>query len=67
MWRFIATGWKSFDKFMSKEVGNGVKTRFWLDEWRENKPMCSGFPNMFEIAVNKQANIADYVTAVNNR
>ncbi|XP_076946011.1 putative mitochondrial protein AtMg00310 [Bidens hawaiensis] len=36
-----------------KKVGNGNNTLFWKDVWIENSPLCSQFPRLFNLEINK--------------
>ena len=35
---------------------------FWLDVWCGNEPLKDTFPNLYNIAQNKQAKVADYLS-----
>nr|GEX27212.1 RNA-directed DNA polymerase, eukaryota [Tanacetum cinerariifolium] len=39
-------------------VGNGLSTRFWLDYWATNQPLCVRFPRIFALENNKVVSIA---------
>ena len=46
----------------SNRVGNGIKTSFWEDKWLGNFSLKSIFPEMHDLAVNKQASVAEVWT-----
>jgi hypothetical protein len=33
LWKFIQSGWNTFARFLSFEVGDGSRIRFWNDVW----------------------------------
>nr|GEX17677.1 RNA-directed DNA polymerase, eukaryota, reverse transcriptase zinc-binding domain protein [Tanacetum cinerariifolium] len=39
-------------------VGNGLSTRFWLDYWATDQPLCIRFPRIFALENNKVVSIA---------
>jgi hypothetical protein len=39
-----------FANNISRVVGNGLPTRFWLDVWVGNIPLCDRFPRLFSIS-----------------
>lgn len=39
---------------MIKKVGNGGKTRFWLDTWVGERPLCQEFPRLFLVSEQKE-------------
>lgn len=40
--------------YISFELGNGLKIRFWKDKWCGNVELRRLFPNLFELAVDKE-------------
>ncbi|RVW63178.1 putative mitochondrial protein [Vitis vinifera] len=40
-------------------VGDGKRVRFWKDTWYENTPLCEAYPSLFDLAVSKDARVAD--------
>ena len=62
--------WKSLHKvkhlFKAGEkhkVRNGVRTRFWLDWWHGDGPLCHRFPYLFSICDNQAISVATVVAA----
>jgi hypothetical protein len=41
-------------EIMIKKVGNGGNTRFWLDAWVGERPLCQKFPRLFSVSVQKE-------------
>ncbi|GKB64852.1 RNA-directed DNA polymerase, eukaryota [Tanacetum coccineum] len=44
---------------ISKKVGNGNKTSFWLEKWIECGVLKEKFPRLFALEINKQATVFD--------
>ncbi|RVW45833.1 hypothetical protein CK203_086256 [Vitis vinifera] len=40
-------------------VGDGKRVRFWKDTWCGNTPLCEAYPSLFDLAVSKDAKVAD--------
>ncbi|RHN68432.1 hypothetical protein MtrunA17_Chr3g0113851 [Medicago truncatula] len=38
---------------ITRRVGNGLSTLFWVDPWLEEKPLCITFSRLYELAENK--------------
>jgi hypothetical protein len=41
-------------EIMIKKVGNGGNTRFWLDTWVGERPLCQEFSRLFLVSVQKE-------------
>ncbi|RVW94296.1 putative ribonuclease H protein [Vitis vinifera] len=39
--------------------GDGKRVRFWKDKWCGNTPLCEAYPSLFDLAVSKDAKVAD--------
>jgi hypothetical protein len=39
---------------MVKKLGNGGRTRFWLDNWEGPTPLCYLYPRLFSISLQTQ-------------
>jgi len=50
-------GW--FARRVSKVVGGGSNTLFWLDRWVEDVSLCRRFARLFNLATNKFSTVAD--------
>jgi len=61
LWRNIRKGWGSFSNFLSCKVGDGSHISFWHDVWCEIEPLKHSFPDLYAIARNKEAYVADYL------
>ena len=44
---------------VSFSVGDGKRVRFWKDTWCGNTPLCEAYPSLFDLAVSKDARVAD--------
>nr|CAN72177.1 hypothetical protein VITISV_012537 [Vitis vinifera] len=44
---------------VSFSVGDGKRVRFWKDNWCGNTPLCEAYPSLFDLAVSKDAKVAD--------
>ncbi|RVW65596.1 putative ribonuclease H protein [Vitis vinifera] len=44
---------------VSFSVGDGKRVRFWKDKWCGNTPLCEAYPSLFDLAVSKDAKVAD--------
>ncbi|PNX54389.1 NAD(P)-binding rossmann-fold protein, partial [Trifolium pratense] len=49
-----------FAKNMSRRLGNGNSTRFWLDCWFDNLPLCERFPRLFSISTQKDGMVSNF-------
>ncbi|GAU28852.1 hypothetical protein TSUD_21890 [Trifolium subterraneum] len=45
---------------MSRVLGNGNSTRFWLDCWLGNRPLCEQFPRLFSISLQQEGTVSDF-------
>ncbi|CAJ2675195.1 unnamed protein product [Trifolium pratense] len=50
---------------ISRKVGNGETTSFWLDKWVGNSTLASLFPRLFSISIDKQSMVSDLGECVN--
>nr|GEZ83043.1 RNA-directed DNA polymerase, eukaryota, reverse transcriptase zinc-binding domain protein [Tanacetum cinerariifolium] len=49
--------------FCSKRVRDGSNTRFWLDVWKGDSPLCDVFPRIFALEQDKQISVANKIAA----
>ena len=61
LWKSIRKEWETFSNHLYMQVGDGVRIRFWQDRWRGEEPLKVTFPELFSIAREKDASIADLV------
>ncbi len=61
----IKCGWDVFSSFVSIEVGDGARTRFWYDIQCGERPLKETFPELFCIARNRDALVADHMLTHN--
>ncbi|MCH92232.1 beta-glucan-binding protein, partial [Trifolium medium] len=50
-------GW--FGESVSKKVGGGIDTLFWIDLWLGGIPLCVRFRRLFDLAEDKSGTIAE--------
>jgi len=50
-------GW--FVERVSKVLGDGKNTYFWLDRWVGDVPLCRKFARLFDLTTNKFSTVAD--------
>jgi hypothetical protein len=48
-----------FSQNVSKKVGNGAQTNFWVDRWIGEIPLKDRFPRLFSISRQKEATVAE--------
>ncbi|MCI01390.1 defensin/CCP-like protein [Trifolium medium] len=48
-----------FSDVAVKKVRNGRNTRFWLDRWTGDSPLCLAFPRLFSLSIQKEASVGD--------
>ncbi|CAJ2663797.1 unnamed protein product [Trifolium pratense] len=46
---------------MDRRIGNGVFTRFWVDKWVGDTPLCVSFPRLFSLSLQKLACVSEVV------
>jgi hypothetical protein len=66
LWKHIRRGWDVFYNFTSVEVGDGSRTRFWHDIWCGDRPLKDSFPELFCLARNRDAMVADLRSVSND-
>ena len=60
LWRYIFKGWESFCPYFSFEVGNSSTISFWHNHWCRDRPLKNLFPDLFNLAVDRNATGAEY-------
>jgi hypothetical protein len=65
LWKFIRQGWGNFLQHLRFDAGNGVSIRFWHDVWCGEAALKESFPDLFRLARNKEALVAQYMQVHN--
>jgi hypothetical protein len=61
LWKGIRRGWDRFTPFISFSEGNGARVKFWSDLWCGDSTLKGAFPDLFSIAADREAAVADYL------
>ena len=59
LWKDIRKGWEEFSIRTRIHIGNGRSTRFWWDIWVGDSKLKDMFPQLFRMATNNSAVVAD--------
>ncbi|KAK1309895.1 hypothetical protein QJS10_CPA08g00761 [Acorus calamus] len=58
---FLCRSWfilaQEFNQSFKWQLGKGDQILFWRDKWCGDSPFCMGFPNIFQIAEDKEATV----------
>ena len=60
LWRHISKCWESFLPFFYFEVGDGATISFWHNKWSGEGLLKDLFPNLYALAEDREASVADY-------
>ena len=63
LWNYIRKGWDDFYPFIIFKVGDGSCFKFWCDPWCERLPLQNIFPDLYNIASNKDASMAELLSS----
>jgi hypothetical protein len=66
LWRNVRNGWGSFSNFLSYKVGDGSHISFCHDIWCGIEPLKHSFSDLYSIARNKEASVANYLDLSNS-
>ena len=58
VWKVIRNGWENIRTHSRFIVGDGTRVKFWKDLWCENLSLEDAFPNLFNLAINKEGWVA---------
>ncbi|RVW30599.1 LINE-1 reverse transcriptase-like [Vitis vinifera] len=59
LWKGIRMDWELVSNRLVFIVGNGRRVRFWRDKWCGDSPLCSSFPSLFALTVDKEESVVD--------
>ena len=59
LWKEISKEWLFFSQNAVFVLGDGRRINFWRDVWCGTEALCNRFPNLFNLATNKEAKVAD--------
>ena len=59
LWKEIRKEWPSFFQNAVVSLGDGRRINFWKHVWCDEEALCSRYPSLFNLALNKEAKIAD--------
>ena len=59
LWKEIRKEWPSFFQSSVFALGDGKRINFWKDAWCGGEALCARFPSLFNLALNKEARVAD--------
>lgn len=61
LWKGIMSLLDIFQNAIVMDVASGTNTRFWVDTWCSPRPRKDEFLTLFNIAINPNAMVADYL------
>jgi len=64
LWKNIRKGWSLLCSYIRLILGNGSRIRFWDDVWCGELPLKEAFPVLYDIARDKDADVADHLVVV---
>lgn len=59
VWRAIRTLWSKLQENSRIRVGNGIKTRFWKDNWLGETPLQDRFPDLMMLCSNPEVTVSE--------
>ncbi|WMV40244.1 hypothetical protein MTR67_033629 [Solanum verrucosum] len=62
LWKSIRELWNEFKPNTKIKVVDGIKTRFWKDDWHAEGNMETLFPDIYNLVLQQQSTIADLCT-----
>ncbi|XP_047259928.1 uncharacterized protein LOC124892763, partial [Capsicum annuum] len=59
VWRSIRCWWPILLNHTTISVNDGGRTAFWKDKWLGNRSLSVVFPDLFDLVLNQNSNVAD--------
>ena len=59
LWKEIRKEWPIFFQNAVLSFGDGRRVSFWKDAWCREEALCSVYPSLFNLALHKEATVAD--------
>ena len=59
LWKEISKEGMLLNQHYSVKLGDGIKARFWEDEWCGEALLCSSFPSLYDMVSSKGARVVD--------
>ena len=57
VWGQVDSGWLLDN--ITRQVGDGESTMFWIDPWLDGKPLCKVYVRLYELSEIKFASVAN--------
>lgn len=67
VWKGICKGWEPFERLISFDIGNGSKVKFWKDKWCGEVELWRLFPDLFNVAADKDCLVSLVLQVENGR
>ena len=64
LWKNISQGCPSLSHFILYEIGDGLRVKFWQDQWC-GETSCNSYLKLFRIYQEKKENVAEFMKFTN--